>query len=232
MDRLLIIETLVKEKKLNNYLEIGVFNGHIFFRVKSDFKVAVDPEFRFDTSRRIGKTLLNPYNLYNRYFSKTSDEFFEQDAAKVFGSRKIEISLVDGMHEYAYALRDVENVLKYLTDDGVIIMHDCNALTKDSACSFAEWKARDFAGTWNGDVWKVILHMQSLRPDVHAMVLDCDHGLGIITRQPTAPKFSFTSEQIDAFTYEEFDQNRNAWLNLKPAEYFYEYFGIRKKAVS
>lgn len=31
MDRLAIIEILMKQKKLKIYLEIGVFNGHVFF---------------------------------------------------------------------------------------------------------------------------------------------------------------------------------------------------------
>ena len=68
MDREQVILQLMREKKLKNYLEIGVFNGHIFFRVKSSFKVAVDPFFRFGTGRKILKTILNPANLNNQYF--------------------------------------------------------------------------------------------------------------------------------------------------------------------
>ena len=105
-------------------------------------------------------------------------------------------------------------------------MHDCNPLTKAAACSFQEWKDRDFAGTWNGDVWKVILHMQSLRDDVNAFVLDCDHGLGIITWGKPEHKLNFTKEQINALTYEEFEAHRKEWLNLKPANYANEYFKL------
>ena len=63
MNRLDVIQALMTQKGLKNYLEIGVENGHIFFRIKSRFKVAVDPKFIFDASRRFGKALLNPYNL-------------------------------------------------------------------------------------------------------------------------------------------------------------------------
>lgn len=226
MDRLSIIQSLMKHKGLKNYLEIGVFNGHIFFRIKSDFKVAVDPEFRFDKLRIFGKTLLNPKNIHNKYYSKTSDAFFEEDAPALLKDKQFDLALIDGMHEYDYALRDVENTLKYLSDDGVIIMHDCNPLTKAAACTFQEWKDRDFAGTWNGDVWKVILHMQSVRKDVNAFVLDCDHGLGIITKGKPEQSFDYSKEQIDKLTYEEFEVNRKKWLNLKPATYFYDYFKI------
>jgi hypothetical protein len=228
MDRQTILQALLNQKKLKNYLEIGVFNGHIFFRINSNFKVAVDPDFRFDTLRKIGKTILNPYNIFNQYFEKTSDAFFEEDAARVFADKKIELSLIDGMHEYAYALRDIENTLSYLTPNGVIVIHDCNPLTKAAASSFAEWEARNFADTWNGDVWKAILYLRSVRKDVNAFVLDCDHGLGIVTYGTPEKGLSFTPDQIARFTYEDFNKNRAEWLNLKPADYFYTHFGLNR----
>lgn len=68
MNRVTLIQSLMKQKGLKNYLEIGVFNGHVFFRVKSTFKIAVDPEFQFDALCKFGKTIINPYNLFNKYF--------------------------------------------------------------------------------------------------------------------------------------------------------------------
>jgi len=228
MDRLKVLKTLMRQKKLRNYFEIGVFNGHIFFRIKSTFKIAVDPDFVFDRLRQIGKILVNPYNLFNRFFHKTSDAFFAEDAAKIFAEKNVEISLIDGMHEYVFALRDVENTLKYLSENGVIVMHDCNAETKEANCSFTEWKARNFAGTWNGDVWRTILHLRCLRNDLNVFVLDCDHGLGIITKGRPENMLPYAQEQIQKFSYEDFDANRNEWLNLKSAEYFYDFFHLAR----
>jgi len=228
MDRLFILQTLMKQKKLSNYLEIGVFNGHIFFKVKSNFKIAVDPEFRFDFGRKAGKTIINPFNLFNKYVEKTSDDFFEQDAKLLLAQKKIDIALIDGMHEYGFALRDVENTLRYMSDDAVIIMHDCNPLTKEAALSFDEWKARDFAGVWNGDVWKAIVHLRSLRNDINVFVLNCDFGLGIITKRKPENMLGFSIGEIKSFSYEDFDKNRTQWLNLKPENYFYEFFGIKQ----
>jgi hypothetical protein len=225
MDRLTLIQTLMKQKKLNNYLEIGVFNGHIFFRIRSGFKVAVDPEFKFDPIRKMGKMILNPYNLFNQYFEKTSDAFFAQDAEQVFSGKKIQIALIDGMHEYEFALRDIENTLRFLSEDGVIIVHDCNALSKESSSSFGEWNAGPGKGTWNGNVWKTILHLRSLRTDLRVFVLDCDHGLGIITKGKPEKTLSYTPEQIRRFTYDDFNANREQWIGLKEPNYFYEYFG-------
>lgn len=228
MDREKVIITLMKQKKLSNYLEIGVLNGHIFFRVKSNFKIAVDPEFRFDGLRKVGKILLNPYNFFNKYFKKTSDDFFKEDAPGILSGKKLDIVFIDGMHEYSFALRDVENTLKYLSKEGVMVLHDCNPQQKADGASFEEWKARNFTETWNGDVWRTLFHLRSFRDDINVFTLDCDHGLGIITWGKPENKLNYTLQQIKQFTFEDFVQNRQSWINLKPAEYFFDYFHLAK----
>ncbi|SFE54257.1 class I SAM-dependent methyltransferase [Spirosoma endophyticum] len=232
MDRLELIQLLISQKKLRNYLEIGVENGHIFFRLKSPFKVSVDPKFIFDTMRKVGKTILNPYNLTNQYFEKTSDAFFEQDADRVFTSTKLQLALVDGMHEYQYALRDVENTLRYLNDEGVIIMHDCNPQSEQAAGRFEDWQE----GVWNGDVWRTVVHLRSQRPDLNVFVLDTDHGLGIVTKRkpsegPNPNVLDFSPAQIQSMSYQEFDRSRINLLNLKPASYAYEYFSLQPSSL-
>ena len=227
MDRIKLIQLLMKQKGLTNYLEIGVFNGHVFFKVKSKFKIAVDPEFRFDFLRKTGKILLNPYNLFNKYYSKTSDDFFKQDAPGLFEQKKVQLAFIDGMHEYSFSLRDVENTLDYLTDDGIIILHDCNPQTETAGGSFEEWEKNGYIGTWNGDVWKAILHLRSLRDDINVFVLDCDHGLGIVTRGKSENKLNYNSEEIDQFGYKDFAIKRNQWINLKSADYAYEFFNLK-----
>ncbi|MEO8720661.1 MAG: class I SAM-dependent methyltransferase [Ginsengibacter sp.] len=228
MNREKVILTLMKEKRLPNYLEIGVFNGHIFFKVKSKFKVSVDPDFQFDKLRIIGKTFSNPFNLYNKYFEKTSDDFFNENAPQLFTDNKINLSLIDGMHEYGFALRDAENTLNYLSDNGVIVLHDCNPKTKAASVSFEEWEARNKSGTWNGDVWRTLLHLRSFRDDINVFTLDCDHGLGIITKGKSENNLNYSLDEILQFNYEDFNANRAKWINLKPADYFYEYFNLTK----
>ena len=228
MDRLELLQSLIHQKKLHNYLEIGVKNGHIFFRLKSQFKVAVDPKFIFDTARRVGKILINPYNLSNQYFEKTSDDFFEKDAEYVFASTKLQIALINGMHEYHCALRDVENTLRYLSDEGVIIMHDCNPQSEQAAGRLKDWKE----GVWNGDVWRTIIHLRSQRADLNVFVLDTDHGLGIITKrkslgEPNPSILNFSVDQIQSMSYADFDRNRVNLLDIRPGRYAYEYFGIQ-----
>ena len=225
MDRLHVLQNLVKHKKLNNYFEIGVFNGHILFKIKTTFKVAVDPNFKFDFLRKLGKSIINPYNLTNQYYKVTSDVFFKEYAGKTFVKNKIELSLIDGMHEYEFVVRDIENTLHYMLDHGVIIIHDCNPATAQAEVRFEDWNGE---GAWNGNVWKAIVHLRSLRTDLNVFVLDCDHGLGIITKDKPEDKLNFSKGEIDQFTYGDLVENRQKWLNLKPQDYFYEYFKIPK----
>jgi len=226
MNRLQLIKDLIKQRNYQHYLEIGVFNGHIFFRVPARLKVAVDPAFRFSTLRKWGKTLLKLHNLRNHYYQKTSDRFFDEDAGQIFYRKKIHIALIDGMHEYAYALRDVENTLQYLDDNGVIVMHDCNPLSADAATSFVEWKKRTPGTPWNGDVWKTIVHLRSTRNDIRVFVVDCDYGLGIITKGVPDEMLDFSPNQIEKLTYTHLENNREEWLNLKSVEYAQTYFSL------
>lgn len=224
--RLNFINQLVKEKKFSSYLEIGVFLGKVFFNVSAKKKIAVDPHFRFGLYRKFKRIFKNITNLNAKFYEKTSDAFFAENAPKLYSHSKIDISLVDGMHEYDFALRDVENTLRYLQNGGVIIMHDCNPQMPQHAASFADWKANNFQGIWNGDVWKTIVHLRSLRDDINVFVLDCDEGLGVVTFGKPENKLDFNREQIRSFTYEQLAANRKEWLNLKPPSYFFEYFNI------
>jgi hypothetical protein len=226
MDRLTAIKTLMKCKGYKNYLEIGVSNGHIFFRVKSTFKIAVDPSFQFGRSRIFTKTIINPWNLYNKYFRVTSDDFFLKHAESVIGEKKIDLAFVDGMHEYEYALNDIENCLKYLDDDGVILVHDCNPLTKEASRPYKEFAVDNKVNAlWNGDVWKAILYLRT-RKDLNVFVLDCDHGLGVVTKSSPENTLSYTKHEIAQLSYEDLDANRVSWLNLKQPNYFHNFFKI------
>ena len=226
MERLQFLEYLIKNRNFKNYLEIGVEEGHIFFKVKCPNKIAVDPKFIINPRWKIRHWLYYPLNIFNRFFEKTSDKFFDQNAPKVYSRKKIHLALVDGMHEYEFALRDIENTVEYMEADSVILVHDCNPIIKQASVSFKDWEARQFTGHWNGDVWKAILHIRSLRKDLTAFVLDCDHGIGFITKKKDDNTLSFTEEEIQKLTFENFELNRDIWLDLKPEKYFFEYFKI------
>ncbi|SHK96370.1 Methyltransferase domain-containing protein [Chitinophaga jiangningensis] len=230
LNRQEIATSLINKHDFKTYAEIGVFVGKNFFPIKAEKKIAIDPDFKFNWFKKLKRAITNASNWNASYYELDSDRFFAEKAKAVFKSRKMGVCLVDGMHEYHYALRDVENALQYMEKNGVIIMHDCNPATPAAASTFSEWEARGFKDNWNGDVWKSILHMRSTRKDLNVFVLDCDFGLGIITKGEPESMLSFTPEEIERLTYADLVKNREAWLNLKPASYFYEHFGLQQSA--
>ncbi|HEY6505832.1 MAG TPA: class I SAM-dependent methyltransferase [Chitinophagaceae bacterium] len=236
--RLALIQSLINKNQYSNYLEIGVSIGTVFFRVHCRNKIAVDPAFGFNRFKILTRSMRlgNFSNLSAGYFEKTSDDFFKDNAGKAIKG-KLDISLVDGMHEYAYALNDIQNTLNYLSDDGVIIIHDCNPAKAENACTYEEWKKRGYTGEWNGDVWKSIVFLRSMRPELNVFVADTDYGLGIVTKKPVTPNqvrdrlgsgpLPFKSfEEIKAIDFSDFDKKRKEWLNLKPASYLNDCFGL------
>ncbi len=224
MDRSEVIQYLVDKKKYKRYVEIGVFNGEVFFKTKARYKYAVDPAFRFVKETKYKMMLKNLSNINSKYFTKTSDNFFREDAPRLFTKEKIDICFIDGMHEYDFVKNDVLNTLKYLDKNGVIILHDCNPLTPQAEVTYAEWEKRGLTGEWNGDVWKIIVYLRSVRHDINVFTLDTDQGLGIITFGDQEEILNFTEDQIRNFSFKDIDSNRKEWLNLKPESYLFEFF--------
>jgi len=76
---------------------------------------------------------------------------------------------------------------------------------------------------WSGDVWKTITHLRSTPQDLNIFVLDCDSGVGIITRGAPEDTLDFTTETIESLAYEDLVNNREKILNLKPPEYLHQF---------
>jgi hypothetical protein len=139
------------------------------------------------------------------------------------------VAFIDGLHTFEQSLRDFENCLNYLSPTGVILLHDCNPLSPEEGAPtrspeemYALYPNRK-SNDWTGDVWKTILYLQSI-PEFEVMVLDCDHGVGVVRKTiGSLPKQSLSKDQIDILTYEDLDKNRTAFLNLKQPQYIHKF---------
>jgi hypothetical protein len=224
LNRIKIIQRLIRATGAKNYLEIGVNNGACFLRLKAPYKMAVDPAFRIAAGRKLKYFVKNPANVNNHYHEQTSDDFFRTQCA-VLEEHKPKVVFVDGLHTYEQALRDVLNSLKYLDHDGVILMHDCNPLTEVAAypaksIDHAKRSLPDYEGVWNGDVWKAIVHLRSLHADLEVFVLDCDHGIGVVRRGIPADRLNYSAEEIMNLSYVHLEADRVRLLNLKSPDSF------------
>lgn len=189
MNRVSLINLLIKKCNGENYLEIGIRNGKTINQILAKNKVGVDPEFELNTKlkwkRRIG-------SLGFKIYKEESDSFFDRHVSNAF-KNGIDLVFVDGLHNYEQSLRDVENSLKFLNKDGFIVMHDCNPSSeahgfpiKSSFKEIEDELKKDgidgWTGEWNGDVWKTIVHLRSTRSDLSVFTLDSDFGLGIVRK--------------------------------------------------
>lgn len=192
----------LSKNKSKKYLEIGVYHGMTFNYINANLKHSVDPD----------------KNL-NATFKMTSDDFFENVASNF--SIKYDVIFIDGLHHTEQVDRDIQNSLKFLEDDGVILLHDCNPINEMRQRVPADFDI--WAYGWNGDVWKSIAKFRKnnshLKTDV--FVINIDEGIGVIKNNSEGIELSL--ELPDELNYEFLNQNRNELLNLKSVEEFHKY---------
>jgi hypothetical protein len=224
MKRFKVVKQALDGRTQRVYLEIGVEYGRAFRRITADEKIAVDPAFLLSARSRKSA---GARARATHYFEMTSDAFFASQAA-FLEQRGIDVALIDGLHTYEQVVRDVENTLRYLRDDGVIVLHDCNPSRASIGCpatSYADFRAQnhwwDFL--WSGDVWKAIVHLRSTRDDLRIAVLNCDFGVGVIRKGLPESKLSYSEAEIEALSYADLAADRKRLLNLKPPAYVDEF---------
>jgi amino acid adenylation domain-containing protein len=228
MNRVQIVQTSLDRMRGTTYVEIGVAWGRCFSRIRAPVKIAVDPRIRIGYFRR-RRTARRADRVH--YLEMTSDRFFET-ASQWLGDAGVSVVLVDGLHSFEQAVKDIENGLKHLQEDGVIVVHDCNPTTTvmaEPAPSHEAFVRRHRPWLyplvppplfWTGDVWKAIALLRATRRDIRVAVLDCDYGVGVIRKgQPETMILNRTPDQIKAMTYEDLKADRRNLLNLKDPGY-------------
>ena len=184
-----VLNRLVSLYGYNSYLEIGVFDGENFSRIECPHKTGVDSG---------AEGLL----IDSVTWRVTSDEFF----ASISEEEKFDLIFIDGDHSFLQVLRDIENSLRHLSNNGTICLHDSSPPTPASASD----PRRTIV--WCGEVWRAVAHIRSEWKNVRVQTVDCDFGVTIITRGDVSqrlPRVSF---------YDYFARNRKEILNLMPAE--------------
>ena len=123
----------------------------------------------------------------------TSDEYFAS-AMETF-----DLVFIDGDHHHSQVKRDVDNALRRLAPDGTIVMHDCLPLD-------AHYESPNFCGT----AWRAFLYTRE-RTDLDSFVCDFDHGVGVV-RRGANPSLVKSGKTLDALTYDDLVQNKQAWM--------------------
>jgi hypothetical protein len=184
-----------------SYLEIGVNTGVLFLHVRAAGKLGVDPAARVPR----WKWLAHPNTLLRgRLIEATSDEFF----ACLDPEERFDVVFVDGDHRFEQSLRDVTNALEHLSEDGVILIHDCNPPNAEAASPDSGASA---GGPWCGDVFKTIVHLRAARSDLRVETLDTDFGIGVV-RRGAAARLDLDPATIPALGFAELAADRERLL--------------------
>ena len=159
------------KRQTNLYLEIGVSAGFLFSAIHSRIAVGVDPEFKINTNIAANKSQIILHQT-------TSDAFFanKQITASLPGT--LNLTFLDGLHNFEFLLRDFYNAEAYCTSNSLIVMHDCLPLNaamaaRDVAVARKLMQGTPFADFWTGDVWKIIPILLKYRPDLRLLFIDC-----------------------------------------------------------
>jgi glycosyltransferase involved in cell wall biosynthesis len=149
--------------KNDKYLEIGVEYGECFNEVHFTHKVGVDPDPKFtpingELFKLTSDDYFTKYNIGDTS-SVDSDDIIEELPVPVF-----DVIFIDGMHQAEYVLKDINNSLHVLSDNGVIFIDDIlpfnyNEQLKIPIKHYYENGILKYGENWTGDVWKVIYHI-------------------------------------------------------------------------
>lgn len=195
MDRLAIINYLIKVNNYKSYLNIGVFTGYTLDGVDCLHKIGVDP-------------YPEHYHGNCEIISLTSDEYFKT----LNENSKFDCVFIDGLHESGQVLRDIKNSLEHLSEKGCIILHDVNPPK-------LEHTTTGINGEWTGDTYKAFIKFQMQHPEYEAYTIDTDWGCGVI-HNPARDGgnigwIDMKSDDIEKMLdWDYFDRNRKALLNL------------------
>jgi hypothetical protein len=170
LSRLKIINYYLSKSISKIYLEIGCDTNLIFKNVKANLKIGVDPAR--GGNRRC-----------------TSDFFFKNNT--IF----FDVIFIDGLHEYPQIRKDLLNSLKFLKNNGCIIIHDLIPR------NWLEEHVPRLSSTWCGDIWKISYEIKKAKNLTFELLL-VDFGVGIVKKINNnyfLPKIDFGQKKFNFF---------------------------------
>jgi predicted O-methyltransferase YrrM len=151
------IVSLVRSINCKSYLELGLYVGETFEKVAPFVSLCCGVDIK---DLRKNKSIGN-------FFQMNTVNFFNQN------TKMFDVIFIDADHKYESVLIDLENSLKFLNKNGVIIMHDTDPTEK---------KWLDFG--YCGDAYRIINYVHNIHPDLDIMTFPIGHeGLTLVKRK-------------------------------------------------
>ena len=182
ISRIELVQKVIDKKNFNTYLEIGTFKDELFSKINCKTKVGVDP--------------FSGGNVRMK-----SDDFFLQN------KQNFDCIFIDGLHHYYQVLKDINNSLNVLNENGIIFVHDCLPKSRD-AQSIPRTEAN-----WNGDVWKAFVNKRS-DPNLDCYTCYADQGIGSILKRSNRNALKLSIKNFKKMKYVDFYKNHKTYMNI------------------
>ena len=206
-----VITMIHAQLRPRTYLEIGVATGQSIALARPETRaIGIDPEPR----------VAAPLGPHVAIRATTSDAYFENH--DVWGDLRgmtIDLSFIDGMHQFEFALRDFINIEKHCSPRSTILVHDCYPLTRLTA-------ERERQTTfWSGDIWRLILILRKYRPELRVNVIAAPPtGLGLVRNLDSSStvleeKYADILREYLALDYSALDADKDTKLALFPNDW-------------
>ena len=201
-------------------LEVGVNQGETFLAVSAAKKVAVDPNFTFDTVSVTAPGM--------EFHPIRSDTYFASRSAAL---DRFDVIFLDGLHTFEQTLRDLMNAVANLAAGGVIVIDDVipnsfdaslpdleqvHTLRQISARTGVPWPSD---GSWMGDVFKLVFFIDTFMQQYSFATVQENHGQCIFWYQlrPANTILQRSMEQICRLDYRDTLLNRHTF-NILPLD--------------
>jgi len=188
----------------NTYLEIGVEYGYTFDNIHCVNKKGVDPDPKCKNLEAI--------------YKYTSDVYFE----KIHNPQNnYDIIFIDGMHQTEYVLKDINNSIQNLNENGCIFIDDVlpinyNEQLKIPYKHYYENGILKYGEEWTGDVWKALYYILLNYGDKITIKYYCNPNYRGVAYIKINEKFKiqFNNDIIEEINKYEYFKNYNNYVNL------------------
>lgn len=148
------------------YVEIGIRKG-VALGLSRGMSIGIDPNFNVNVE----------IQSFVKLFQCTSDDFFKKyNLRNELNHHDCQVSFIDGLHLFEYALRDFRNLEVYSEPESIIIFDDVRPRNKKEA------ERQQTGGAWTGDIWKIYGCLRKYRPDLKLFLIQTQPtGLLLVT---------------------------------------------------
>lgn len=188
-----VLQNIHQIMQPRSYLEIGVQAKETLLAAECP-TLAVDPWMPLDRATLGARAIVSLFRM-------DSDTFFARHDPVALLGGPIDLAFLDGPRLlFEIILRDFINVERRATADSVVLIHDVAPPDVYMACRDRLDHFRRSRSLhpmwWTGDVWKLVVVLQTYRPDLSIDVFDCSPtGLAMVRRLDSESRI--LAEQYD-----------------------------------